>query len=134
MCAVVGEYAASTFSRNRWLRSWRHMGGVDPAMDERNQRQQIFGIILNDRPMDARLVGGCIAEHPKGAADQIGEPPLLTPLTFRGQRINREHRRVARERPVDQRIPIIGQARPRPELVGDAFHRFEDGVEIIVGH
>src|ERR1051326_6538630 len=75
--------------------SRRNVSGAEPPVDQGHKRQQVFGVFLADGPMDTRLVRGCVSKHAECATDQIGEPPLLTPLALRAQGVNCEHRRVA---------------------------------------
>ncbi len=102
-------------------------------MDEGYQGQEILGVGLGHRPVDARFVGGRIAEHAEDAFDEIGEAALFATLAHRAARIDRQHRRIAAQHAVHQRSPIIGQTRHDAHLVGDAFHRFLDRMEIVVG-
>ena len=56
------------------------MGGIEPAVDERHDCEQVFGIVFGHRPMDARLMRSGVAKHAKGAADDRASLRALTDL------------------------------------------------------
>jgi hypothetical protein len=95
-------------------------------MDQRYERQKILGIGLGHRPVNARLMGGRVAEHPGHAFDEVGEAALLAALACRASRVDRQHRRLATQHAVHQRSTVIGH------LTGRDQHRdlcpFQAGV------
>jgi hypothetical protein len=50
-----------------------HVRRVQTAMDERDKRKQVFGVLLRHRPINPSLVSRRVPEHAEGAAQQIGK-------------------------------------------------------------
>ena len=73
-----------------------------------------------------------IAKHAESALQEITEAFLLALLAFGRQRIDRQHRRLASEGAIDKLSSVVGQTRSISDLLCDAFHGLEDGVEVIV--
>jgi hypothetical protein len=72
--------------------------------------------------------------HLKCAAHQIGKPLLFAPMALRSERIDREQGQIASKRTIDKRVSVFGQARSLAYLDRNTFHRFEDCMEVVVGH
>lgn len=73
-----------------------------------------------------------IAEHPEGAAYRVGETTLLAALARAHERVDGQHRRVARQRAIAKRCPVICKTGSAPDFAGDAFDGFLHRMEIIV--
>src|ERR1700730_16370765 len=98
------------------------MSGVEPTVDQRDDREKVFGIVFLHRAVDARRVSRRIAEHPKSAANEVCEPSLLAPLALILEIVDRQHRRVTGKCSVEESISVVGQARTVTDLIGDALH------------
>lgn len=108
------------------------MARIEATMNERHQRQEIFGIRLSDRPMYAWCMSGCIAEHAERAPDEVRKTALLTLLTFALERVDRQHGWGARECPVYERRAIVGKAGERSQLIGHTLDGLEHCVKVVV--
>jgi hypothetical protein len=65
---------------------------VEPAVDQRDDREKVFGIVFLHRPVDARRVSRRIAAHSKSAANEVCESSLLAPLALILKIVDRQHR------------------------------------------
>jgi hypothetical protein len=79
-------------------------------MHQRYQRQKILGVLLRHNPQHAGLVRGWVTEHAEGALDQVSEAALLAALALGCEVIDRETRRVAAKRQVDQFCTVLTDA------------------------
>ncbi|HUD92511.1 MAG TPA: hypothetical protein VMR39_13085 [Sphingobium sp.] len=57
---------------------------------------------------------------------------MLAALARAHERIDGQHRRVARQRAIDNRCPVIRKTGPAPDFAGDAFDGLLYRMEIIV--
>ena len=102
-------------------------------MDKGDDCQQVFGIFLCHCPINSRFVGSGIPKHSEGPTHQIGKATLFTQFACAGVRIDCQKRWTAAEHSINERCPVILQSGPAAHFVGDAFHCFLDGMEIVVG-
>lgn len=77
-------------------------------------------------------MSGRVSEHAECAIHEIGEAALLVFLARCLVRIDSQHRSIAAERPVGECRAVVGQSGAVPELLGDAFHRLQYGMKVVV--
>jgi len=73
-----------------------------------------------------------IAEHAKGAAYEICKTTLLAALARAHERVDGQHGRIAGQRAIDKRCPVICKTGPLPDFAGDAFDGLLNGMEMFV--
>lgn len=71
-------------------------------MNQRNQGEKALSIVLDYYPVNPGRMRRWVREHSRDYTDKIGESTLFTFLIVVRQCIDSQHRRIARQRSVDQ--------------------------------